>query len=210
MIQQIELKRITPGAEALIAYLARVSSPHQDNPEYAGLLRYCINHKHWSIFEHAHATFEIVTTRAIAAQILRHKSASFMEFSQRYAEVQGYIPCAARRQDHNNRQNSIDDLSETVKSEWLDRQKKVWICAQGHYRWAIKQGIAKECARMVLPLNTMTRLYMTGSIRSWIHYFDARCHEDAQLEHRELTLAMRERLAIELPVIAEVLEWTNT
>lgn len=203
----IELVNITPDAERAMAYMARVSSSNQDNPDIANLLKYCLDHGHWSVFEQAHATFEIITSRMISAQILRHRSFTFQEFSQRYAEAQSYISYTARRQDTKNRQNSIDDLPDEVKNEWLMRQQNNWQNAMRDYSWALSQGIAKECARAVLPMQTATRLYMTGSIRSWIHYFQVRCAKGTQQEHRALALDMRRELAKHLPIIAEALEW---
>lgn len=194
-------------AEGIIAYCARVSSPNQSNPDYEKLLRYCIREKHWSIFEMADMTVEITTTRAIAAQILRHKSFSFQEHSQRYAEVQGYEAYDARRQDTKNRQNSIDDLSNTTKAWFLDAQEDVWKRSKYLYDQAIANGIAKECARMLLPLNTVTRLYMKGSVRSWIHYFDVRCHPSTQKEHRDIALAVRDIFTEQFPAIAKALDY---
>lgn len=205
----VELVAITPDAEKLIAYCARVSSPNQENPEYAKLLAYCIKHKHYSIFEQASMTVEIQTSRMISAQILRHRSFTFQEFSQRYAEVQDYVPYEARRQDEKNRQNSIDDLSDEIKEEWLMRQKEVFAMCMGDYRWALEHGIAKECARAVLPMQTATRLYMTGSIRSWIHYLELRAGPDTQLEHREIANEIKAIFIKELPVVAEALGWTE-
>ena len=205
----VRLIAITPNAEELIAYCARVSSPHQDNPEIEKLLRYCIAHGHWSIFEQASATFEITTSRAISAQILRHRSFCFQEFSQRYAAAQEYVPCNARRQDITNRQNSIDNIDDLVQIAWLDRQQNNWDRAMAEYRWALDIGIAKECARMVLPMQTMTRLYMTGNIRNWIHYLAVRCGEDTQLEHRVIAKDIRNILAEQLPVIATTLDWNT-
>lgn len=203
----IRLVTITPNAEELIAYCARVSSPNQENPEIEKLLRYCVTHKHWSIFEQASATFEITTSRAISAQILRHRSFKFQEFSQRYAEAQEFVEYKARRQDTKNRQNSIDDIDEETQRSWLYRQQRNWDRAIAEYRWALSAGIAKECARMVLPMQTMTRLYMTGDIRSWLHYLDVRCSEDTQLEHREIALQIKDTLKEELPTIAQALDW---
>lgn len=191
--------------EGLIAYCARVSSPNQENPNYAKLLKYCADHGHWSIYEMADMTLEITTSRAIAAQILRHRSFNFQEFSQRYAEVQGYEPCEARRQDVKNRQNSIDDLDDETK-RWFGRaQASVWEQSQRFYEDALVKGIAKECARMLLPLNTQTRLYMKGSVRSWIHYFQVRCDSATQKEHRDIALAARKIFCEQFPTVAEAL-----
>lgn len=192
--------------EGLIAYCARVSSPHQENPDYEKLLRYCMKHGHWSVFEMCDMTVEIVTTRAISAQILRHKSFSFQEFSTRYSEVLGYEAYDARRQDVKNRQNSIDDLSDAAKTWFLDAQEEVWKRSKYLYDQAIANGVAKECARSLLPLNTVTRLYMKGSVRSWIHYLQVRCAPETQKEHRDIADAIREIFAEQFPTIANCLE----
>ncbi len=204
----VRLVTITPDAEALMIYIARVSSGWQDNPDYAGLMRRCLREGHSSVFEHAHATFEIVTSRMISPQILRHWSARFQEFSQRYAEAINYVPYEARRQDTKDRQNSIDDLSEEIKAEWRQRQEVNWEHSKAHYAWALENGIAKECARAVLPLQTETRMYMTADIRTWIFYLKQRTHKSAQLEHRVIAQAIEAELAQHLPVIAEVMEWS--
>jgi thymidylate synthase (FAD) len=193
--------------EGLIAYCARVSSPHQENPNYAKLLKYCADHGHWSVFEMVDMTLEITTTRAIAPQILRHRSFNFSEFSLRYAEAMGYEPCEARRQDDKNRQNSIDDLEDFQKQAFLQAQKNIWDYAYAGYKAAIADGIAKECARSILPLNTVTRLYMKGSVRSWIHYFQVRCGPATQKEHRDIALAAREIFCEKFPTIAEAMEF---
>lgn len=199
---------ITPNAEQTILYCARVSNPKNQDSGNTKLIRYCIEHGHWSIFEMAHATYEITTSRAIAAQILRHRSFSFQEFSQRYAKAQTYVPVEARRQDKTNRQNSIDDLPEDVKT-WFDlAQAQVWNDSNTLYEAALALGIAKEQARMLLPLNTETKLYMTGSIRSWIHYFQVRCGVETQKEHRDIALQIREDLSYRLPNIALALDWS--
>lgn len=208
-MENVKLISLTPSAEATIAYCARVSSPNQENPEYAKLLAYCIQHKHYSIFEQAFMTVEIETSRMISAQILRHRSFTFQEFSQRYAEVQDFKSYAARRQDKKNRQNSIDDLAPEVKAEWLRRQEENFERSMQHYTWALSQGIAKECARAVLPMQTSTKLYMTGSVRSWIHYLELRTDVDTQLEHREIALAIRQIFINELPIVSEALGWTE-
>lgn len=206
---RVSLISITPAAESMIAHCARVSSPNQENPDYAKLLAYCVRHKHFSIFEQAFMTVEIETSRMISAQILRHRSFTFQEFSQRYAEVQDFESYTARRQDKANRQNSIDDLSLEVKAEWLRRQEENFARAMQHYSWALSQGVAKECARAVLPMQTGTKLYMTGSIRSWIHYLEVRCAEDTQLEHRQIAQAIREIFIDGLPTIARALGWVG-
>ena len=205
----VKLVSITPDAEKVIAYCARVSSPNQENPEYAKLLAYCIQHKHYSIFEQAFMSVEIETTRMISAQILRHRSFTFQEFSQRYAEAQHFEIYEARRQDVKNRQNSIDDLSPEIKAEWQARQLANCERVVADYNWALENGIAKECARAVLPMQTATRLYMTGSIRSWIHYLEVRCSPDTQLEHRVIALEIKKIFVQSLPVVAEALGWTE-
>jgi thymidylate synthase (FAD) len=198
---QVKLINATPKGEQLIAYCARVSSPNQDNPEYEGLLRYCVKHGHWSVFEMADMTVEIITSRAIAAQILRHKSFSFQELSQRYSAVTEFETIEARRQDTKNRQNSIDDLSEQDKAWFLSAQSRVINEANNVYRDALDRGIAKECARMVLPLLTQTRLYMKGSVRSWIHYLAVRDSPDTQLEHRLVAQAAKQIFCEQFPVV---------
>lgn len=200
---------VTPNAEELIAYIARVSSEDQDNPNYARLLRYCIDHKHWSPFEHATMCVEIETSRAISAQIIRHRSFRFQEFSQRYAKVQENIIYGARRQDKKNRQNSIDDLSEDVKAWWVDAQQQLFASAKAVYDTALQQGIAKECARFILPLSTKTRLYMTGEVRNWIHYLELRDHQDAQLEHRVIAQEIKPLFIQQFPIVSAALGWKS-
>jgi thymidylate synthase (FAD) len=206
----VKLVSITPNAEVTMAYCARVSSNNQDNPDYAGLLRYCIKHKHWSVFELATMTLEIETSRGISTQILRHRSFTFQEFSQRYAAVDssGIKVYAARRQDQKNRQNSIDDLPDDIKSEWLKIQGDNWKRAFEHYKWAIDNGIAKECARFVLPLGTSTRLYMSGTIRSFLHYIELRTGNGTQQEHKEIAEAVKTIFIKELPAVANALGWS--
>lgn len=202
-------KPIDPNhnAESLIAYCARVSSPKQDNPEYDKLLKYCMKHGHWSVFEMADMCVEITTSRAIAQQIIRHRSFCFQEFSQRYSESKfGYVPVTPRRQDEKNRQNSIDDLSYKDKGWFLFEQGKIWQAAYQLYKEALGRGIAKECARMLLPLSTGTKLYMKGSIRSWLHYCETRCHKSTQLEHREIADECKRILIEQFPSIGEMLE----
>lgn len=193
--------------ESLVAYCARVSSPNQDNPEHSKLLRYCLKHGHWSPFEMADMTLEITTSRAISAQILRHRSFSFQEFSQRYAEALDYEPCGARRQDETNRQNSLDDLDENVREWFMESQVEMWHWAKRRYDKALALGVAKECARMLLPLNTWTRLYMKGSLRSWIHYIQVRTAPETQLEHREIAEKAKAIFCENFPTIATALEW---
>lgn len=199
----VDESEITP--EGLIAYCARASSPNQENPNYAKLLKYCADHGHWSVFEMVDMTVEIETSRAISPQLLRHKSFSFQEFSQRYSRVSSYEVCEARRQDDKNRQNSIDDLSFEAKASFLFFQEALWDFAYGGYLEAIEQGVAKECARMLLPLNTKTKLYMKGSVRSWIHYFDVRCDEATQLEHQQIAVEIKKIFIDQFPVIAKAI-----
>lgn len=195
--------------EGLIAYVARVSSTKQKNPNYAGLIKYCMKHGHWSILETANACFEIETSRAIAPQILRHRSFSFQEFSQRYAAVDssGIEIFAARRQDKKNRQNSLDDLPQEIKDEWEQRQLDNWKSSFEHYKWALDNEIAKETARAVLPLQTSTKMYMNGTIRSWVHYVNLRCDPATQKEHRDVALKIKEILIEKYPVVAEAAGW---
>ena len=205
--EDIKLIAITPNAEELVAYCARVSSPHQDNPKIEKLLEYCIDHGHWSVFETPSITIEINTSRAISAQILRHRSFTFQEFSQRYAAVADFETYEARRQDSKNRQNSIDDMSPCDKRWFMIAQDRVQLLGASLYHDALDLGIAKEQARFLLPLSSKTKLYMTGNIRSWIHYCDLRCRFDTQKEHRDIALAIREILKKELPIISKAVAW---
>jgi thymidylate synthase (FAD) len=203
----VKLIWITPAAEHQIEYCARVSNPKgQQTLDTTGkLLRYLVKHKHWSPFEMASCCFEITTTRDISAQILRHRSFSFQEFSQRYAEVQQRpeIP-QWRRQDTTNRQNSIDDLSEEVLSEADQLTADAFIAAQRAYDRLLELGVAKESARKVLPMNSPTRLYMSGTIRSWIHYLQVRRGPETQLEHRLIAEEINNILNKEMPNLWEV------
>jgi len=203
----VKLISITPNAEELIAYCARVSSKNQDNPKIQKLLEYCIDHEHWSVFESAFITVEINTSRAISAQILRHRSFTFQEFSQRYAEVPDFYTYEARRQDTKNRQKSIDDMDFKDKHWFTCAQDRVQTLSTFLYNEALDKGIAKEQARFLLPLSSKTKLYMTGNVRSWIHYIDLRCKWDTQKEHRDLALEIREILKKELPTIAKAVAW---
>ena len=192
--------------------VARVSNPNnQDNPKVAGLLSYCIKHGHWSVFEQAHMTLEINTTRGIAAQILRHRSFTYQEFSQRYADssmLAEEIPLFdLRRQDTKNRQNSIDDVDDFTKQELEIVIKRHFESAMDIYKQMLELGIAKECARFVLPLATPTRIYMTGSVRSWIHYIDLRSAHGTQKEHMDIANACKQIFVEQFPVCAEALEW---
>ena len=207
----VKLIQITPNPEEQIAYIARVSNPkNQDNPDYAKLLAYCIKHQHWSIFEQAFMTLEIETTRGLAAQILRHRSFTFQEFSQRYADTTllGAIPLPElRRQDKSNRQNSIDDIPEEKQKELELSIARHFASSKDLYNELIRQGIAKECARFVLPLATPTRLYMSGSVRSWIHYIDLRSAHGTQKEHMDIAEQCREIFKEQLPTVSEALGW---
>ena len=208
----VKLVSISPDAEKTMAHIARVSNPNnQDNPNYAGLLKYCIKHNHWSVFEQSSMTLEIETTRAIAAQILRHRSFTFQEFSQRYAQSNelGKIELPdLRRQDTKNRQNSIDDVDPFVKQKLEAQMITLFSSAQSLYNQMIEEGIAKECARMVLPLCTPTRIYMTGSARSWIHYIELRSANGTQKEHMDIANACKSIFIDTFPTIAEALEWS--
>jgi len=198
-------------AQDVVSYITRVSAPqNQLKFETAPkLLAYCIKHGHWSPFEHANMTLEIETSRGIAAQILRHRSFKFQEFSQRYAEAHEMVEYEARRQDLKNRQNSIDDLSQDVKDMFIGFQRDLWALAHQYYSTCLKNGIAKECARFLLPLNTKTRLYMTGDVRSWIHYIQLRSDLSSQKEHREIALDCQRIFKEQFPDIAEALGWEN-
>lgn len=195
-----------------MGYVARVSNPNnQDNPKVAGLLKYCIKHNHWSVFEQAHMTLEVETTRGIAAQILRHRSFTFQEFSQRYADssmLADKIPLFdLRRQDTKNRQNSIDDVDPFTRQELEIAIERHFDSAMDLYKQMLAVGIAKECARFVLPLAVPTRIYMTGSVRSWIHYIDLRSAHGTQKEHMDIANQCRDVFVKEFPICAEALEW---
>lgn len=207
-MQRVRLVAVTPGAEKIMAYCARVSNPaNQASEQIEGLLRYCVRHGHWSVFEQANLVLEIQTSRAISPQILRHRSFSFQEFSQRYAAPDFFIPASARRQDAQNRQNSIDDLSKETRDWFAQTQASLWESAHAAYQSALARGIAKECARVLLPLGTGTRLYMNGTVRSWIHYIQLRADTSTQLEHREIARACRDLFCTELPTVARALGW---
>ena len=208
---KVTLIQATPKSEENMAYIARVSNPsNQDNQDYSGLLKYCIKHQHWSVFEQAFMTLEIETTRAIAAQILRHRSFTFQEFSQRYAQsnAPGEIKLPElRRQDVKNRQNSIDDLDPFVQQKLEAQMITLFSSAQSLYNQMIEEGVAKECARMVLPLCTPTRLYMTGSCRSWVHYINLRSAHGTQKEHMDIAEACRKVFTEQFPTVSAALEW---
>ena len=209
----VKLVSITPDAEKTMAYIARVSNPsNQDNEKFAGLLKYCINHNHWSVLEQSSMTLEIETTRAIAAQILRHRSFTFQEFSQRYADSTklGTIPIPdLRKQDLKNRQNSTNDLDEFVKQKLELQMNTLFSSATALYQQMLEEGVAKECARMVLPLCTPTRIYMTGSCRSWIHYIELRSANGTQKEHMDIAQACKTVFIEQFPIVSEALEWRN-
>jgi len=208
----VKLLTVTPKAEELMGYVARVSNPkNQDNPKVAGLLGYCIKHGHWSVFEQAHMTLEINTTRGLAAQILRHRSFTYQEFSQRYADssmLGDHIPIPElRRQDDKNRQNSIDDLDRFVVQDFEREMQKHFEEGMNLYKKMLDAGVAKECARFVLPLATPTRLYMTGSVRSWIHYINLRSAHGTQKEHMDIAEECRSIFSEQFPSVSQALEW---
>ena len=203
---------VTPDAEETMGYVARVSNPkNQENPNVAGLLSYCIKHGHWSVFEQAHMTVEINTTRGLAAQILRHRSFTFQEFSQRYADsslLADKIPLfEIRRQDEKNRQNSIDDVNPFLVQKYQVKIENHFKEAMKIYQEMLNDGVAKECARFVLPLATPTRLYMTGSIRSWIHYIDLRSSHGTQKEHTQVVNEIRSIFIDKFPIVSQALQW---
>lgn len=204
----VELVSITPNAEEIIAFCARVSNPdNQTNMDTANkLIKYLLTHKHWSPFELAHMTVQIKTSRAIAAQILRHRSFTFQEFSQRYAVASNNVFHEARRQDIKNRQNSVDDMPQSDKDWFLEAQNQVWDLAKEKYDQAIAKGVAKEQARFLLPLSTETTMYMSGSIRSWMTYFIVRMEKGTQLEHKIIARHCYEVLKKEMPNVASVFE----
>lgn len=201
---------ITPDAEKQIAYCARVSNPNnQNNENIEKLLKYCMRNGHWSVFEMASMCLEITASRVIIDQILRHRSFSFQVFSTRYAEVEEFVPTTPRRQDDKNRQSSHDDLSDDVKLWFTEQQRKLWTDARNVYDKALDLGIAKENARDLLPMSQRSRMYMNGTIRSWIHYLDLRTHVDTQKEHRDIAMAIKEQIfSVYLPTIAKAL-WEN-
>ena len=208
----VKLISATPNAEQHIAYCARVSNPkNQENDNFQGLLKYCIKNQHWSIFEHAFLTVEINTSLAIATQILRHRSFTFQQFSQRYAdstELQVELPVPdLRRQDTKNRQNSTDNLDYNVKVNLQERIRKHFERSLSLYNEMLEKGVAKECARFVLPQATQTRLYMSGSLRSWMHYIDLRSAHGTQKEHMEVAEAIRCIFTCQFPTISSALGW---
>ena len=209
--KKVNLISVTPDAEKHIAYVARVSNPkNQNNDNFSGLLKYCIKHGHWSIFEQAFMTLEIETTRGIAAQILRHRSFTYQEFSQRYADsnLLGEVELPElRRQDTKNRQNSIDDLDPEVVEKLNKQMNTLFSSAFSLYNQMLEKGVAKECARFVLPLATPTRIYMTGSARSWIHYINLRSGHGTQKEHMDIANECKSIFVEQFPSVAEAMEW---
>ena len=209
----VKLITSTPDAEKSMAYIARVSNPkNQDNNDFTNLIRYCIKNEHWSVFEQAYMTLQIETTRGIAAQILRHRSFTFQEFSQRYADSRqlGEIPIPElRRQDNKNRQNSISDLSEEVINQFNEKIKLQFNLNKKLYEEMLEAGIAKECARFVLPLATPTRIYMTGSCRSWIHYINLRTGHGTQKEHMNIAQDCKNIFSQVYPIVSSALNWQN-
>ena len=208
----VKLVSVTPDAEQTMAYVARVSNPnHQENPNYAKLLGYCIKHNHWSVFEQAFMTLEIETTRGLAAQVLRHRSFTYQEFSQRYADsslLSETIPLPElRSQDTKNRQNSIDDVDPFKKQKYEMKMQQLFTRSMDLYREMLDEGIAKECARFVLPLATPTRMYMSGSVRSWIHYITLRSANGTQKEHMDIAEACKKIFVEQFPTCAAALEW---
>ena len=208
----VKLISVTPDAEKMMAYVARVSNPNnQENPNYAKLLGYCIKHNHWSVFEQAFMTLELETTRGVAAQVLRHRSFTYQEFSQRYADssmLAERIPLPElRRQDTKNRQNSIDDVDPFVRQEFQIKMENHFQAGMKLYQEMLEYGIAKECARFVLPLATPTKIYMSGSCRSWIHYINLRTANGTQKEHMDLAEGCKKIFIEQFPTCAEALEW---
>ena len=210
----VKVVSVTPDAEKHMAYVALVSNPkNQDNEKFAGLLKYCIQHGHWSVFEQAYMTVEINTTRGLAAQILRHRSFTYQEFSQRYADtnlLSEQIPLPKlRRQDKKNRQNSTDDVDPFTVQKYDILMEEHFKASMDLYNKMLEDGIAKECARFVHPLCTPTRIYMTGSVRSWVHYIDLRSAHGTQKEHMEVAEGVRSIFCDQFPTVAEALDWVS-
>ena len=208
----VKLISVTPDAEQTMAYVARVSNPNnQENPNYAKLLGYCIKHNHWSVFEQSFMTLELETTRGVAAQVLRHRSFTYQEFSQRYADsslLAKTIPLPElRRQDTKNRQNSIDDIDPFIRQKFEMKMQRLFSESMDLYQEMLDSSIAKECARFVLPLATPTRIYMSGSCRSWIHYINLRTANGTQKEHMDLAEGCKKIFIEQFPTCAEALEW---
>jgi thymidylate synthase (FAD) len=206
---EVNLITLTPEAEKIIGYCARVSNPsNQSNPDVKKLLEYCIVHHHWSVFEQAHMTVEITTSVAIATQILRHRSFNFQQFSGRYAKVtRPTQKHKARRQDKKNRQNSLDDLPEDTIEWFKQAELQVETLCNSLYQQALDKEIAKELARFLLPQSATTTMYMTGNLRSWIHYLDVRCDEATQLEHREIANEIKKIFVENFPIISKAKGW---
>ena len=202
-MHNVELVHVTPDAESLIAYMARVSNPNnQDNPSYERLIKYLIQHRHWSPFEMVNMCVQIETTRSVAAQILRHRSFSFQEFSQRYAKVTEPAPIPQlRRQDLKNRQNSTDDLNKTTVNDFNVKINSLFDLSQALYDEMLLAGVAKECARDILPLASPTKLYMNGTLRSWLHYTDLRCANGTQLEHKQIADQVKSLIEQQFPTV---------
>ena len=214
MDSNVKVISVTPDAEKHMAYCARVSNPNnQENEKFSGLLKYCVKHQHWSIFEQAYMTLELNTTRGIAAQVLRHRSFTYQEFSQRYADsslLAKTIPLPKlRSQDTKNRQNSIDDVDPFTSQKFEMLMQQHFSQAMDLYQKMLDEGIAKECARFVLPLACPTKIYMTGSVRSWIHYIDLRSANGTQKEHMDLALGAKEIFCEQFPAVAEAMEWNK-
>lgn len=207
----VKLISSTPEAEVQIAYCARVSNPpNQKNTSIKGLINYCIKHKHWSIFEHATLTFEIQTTRAISTQIIRHRSFTFQEFSQRYSDPTKHFEIIIpelRQQAVKNRQSSTTTINEVDNYILQNKIRKHFNDSINLYQELIKHNVSRECARSILPINTETRLYMSGNIRSWIHYIQLRTSPETQKEHRQIAQQIKESFKNVLPIISEALEF---
>ncbi len=210
-MHNVKLITNTPDAEQTMAYIARVSNPtNQNNQDYTKLIKYCIKNEHWSVFEQAYMTLQIETNRGIAAQILRHRSFTFQEFSQRYADSSqlGSIPLPdLRRQDVKNRQNSISDLPIELTNEFESKIKLQFEESIKLYKEMLEAGIAKECARFILPLATPTRIYMSGSCRSWIHYIKLRSSHGTQKEHMLVASQCKKIFKEQFPIVSEALDW---
>tara|TARA_B100000902_G_scaffold152112_1_gene148656 strand:+ start:5219 stop:5857 length:639 start_codon:yes stop_codon:yes gene_type:complete len=211
-MNDVKLVSVTPDAEKHIAYCARVSNPsNQGNDSFEGLLKYCIKHKHWSIFEQSFLTLEISTSRAIAAQVLRHRSFTFQEFSQRYADSSLLSESISlpdlRRQDIKNRQNSTDDLDPFIRQNLEMQMQTLFDSSMALYQQMLERGVAKECARMVLPLAVGTKLYMSGSLRSWMHYIDLRSSNGTQKEHMIIAEGCKRIFCEQFPIIGAALDW---
>ena len=215
MKPKVCLVSVTPDAEKTIGYIARVSNPaNQNNPKVAGLLKYCIQHGHWSVFEQATMTLQIETTRGLAAQILRHRSFCFQEFSQRYADSSLLGETISlpelRLQDHKNRQNSIDAIDPFLKQKYEILMQQYFEQGMKLYQEMLEDDIAKECARFVLPLAVGTKLYMTGNLRSWIHYINLRTANGTQKEHMEIAELCKRHFVCQFPTVSEALGWCDS